>query len=690
MNHSMRYADTLLRTKFIGYLDFLCVVKLFFAVKLYDEIFYFDISKPARILLRLLKPKQAIKPFLFNLDEIRNESGESRIVKVLEKDLNDVCKELELNLLHKSPFINKFGAKFNKKKVIFYFKKRLGFEIRNVVIFINVVDWYLNQNGGKLKSTIEFSIESNPCFRVLKDFASKEYDIALTSYFSIRNVFKFVYHLVGNLYLSAIAILLPIYCSIKYSYQFQGRRTSNSIPVLATQYQPLGLTFDMTKRVDFFWLLNSKIPYAQVLVYFVRPDTPATDEMDHILRKNGVKSLAKSEAATRTSKIPVYRPSMTLTEILSRLTGSVILQVFKELFYFRLESLGYLAGAFYFVREYSKTYDFYKSAGIKVDVYNADSAYFDIPRWLALEAVGGVSVSYQRSHTAVRQIFLASTADVYFHFGPYYLPLSQKYEYDNHATLTCGYITDYSFATVKKRSKALRKKITAMGGKFIICYFDENSSDDRLSLIPNRKSAYVYERLLRWVIADETIGLICSPKRPANLNKRLSNIAVLMEKAKATGRCIFMGGDYTASNYPAETAQASDIVISLLLGGTTALESALSGQRVIYLDLEGLYSFPEYGLGKDTTVFDNLDNMINAIEKYRCDPKSFDKLGNIDMMPMLKEKDPFRDGKAAERIGQYLQWLLESFNKGETREEAIKCANRNYAQMWGAENVHVS
>jgi len=105
--------------------------------------------------------------------------------------------------------------------------------------------------------------------------------------------------------------------------------------------------------------------------------------------------------------------------------------------------------------------------------------------------------------------------------------------------------------------------------------------------------------------------------------------------------------------------------------------------------LEGLYSFPEYRLGRNTVVFDSLDNMINSIDKYRWNPESFDKLGHIDMMHMIKEKDPFRDGKAAERIGQYLHWLLESFNKGETREEAMKCANRNYTEMWGAEEVQV-
>ena len=114
------------------------MIKLFFAKELFGDIFYFDISKPARILLRFVKPKKTIKPFIFNLDEVRNKSGESRVVKMLGEDLNDVCKDFELNLLDKSSFIDKFGSKFDKRKVVTYFKKRLDNDTKNIVIFIDI------------------------------------------------------------------------------------------------------------------------------------------------------------------------------------------------------------------------------------------------------------------------------------------------------------------------------------------------------------------------------------------------------------------------------------------------------------------------------------------------------------------------------------------------------------------------
>ena len=675
-----------MKVKFISYLEVFQIIKILCSGRIFDEIFYFNISKPARILLRFLKPKKDIKPFTFNLDEIRTESGENITVRIFGEDSNNVCRDLELNRIIKNPFVKKFGDKFNRKKVIYYFKRRHGREMRDVVVFVNVVDWYLNRNGEKLKPPIEFSIERAFSFEVLKDFASREYNISLTSYTSFRNVLRFAHSLFGNLYLSAVAIMIPIFHSIRSPHGSQGQRKGNDIPVLATQYQPGGLRFDLTRRCSFFWLLKSKIPHKQVLICFERTEIPVTDDMNSVLRKNGLKAIAMSKGATSTNKVPVYKPSMTLTQMLARLTGSIILQIFKDLLYFRLESLWYLAGAFYFAREYAKAYDFYKCMGIKANIEGADTNLQCIPRWLALEAVGGVSIVYQRNHIPIRMLFLGSTADVYFLFGPHYFPIFRGCENDNHTMLTCGYITDYSFVTVRERSKALRKKLMAKGVKFVLCYFDENSHDEHT----HRKSAHVYETFLRWAISDKTNGLICSPKRPATLSARLSSIAQLMKEAGDTGRCIFMEGDYYASNYSVEAALASDMVISHLAGGTTALESVLAGCRVLILDLHNLYSFPEYRKGKNKIVFDNLQNMFNAIEKYRGDPKSFDELGNIDMMHMIKDKDPFQDGKAAERISQYLHWLLEKFDEGESREAVIKYANNNYSDIWGHRNLFCS
>jgi hypothetical protein len=54
----------------------------------------------------------------------------------------------------------------------------------------------------------------------------------------------------------------------------------------------------------------------------------------------------------------------------------------------------------------------------------------------------------------------------------------------------------------------------------------------------------------------------------------------------------------------------------------------------------------------------------------------------------IDELDPYRDGRGGERIGTYMRWLLESFDKGKTREGAIGNANKLFAESWGADKIY--
>ena len=54
---------------------------------------------------------------------------------------------------------------------------------------------------------------------------------------------------------------------------------------------------------------------------------------------------------------------------------------------------------------------------------------------------------------------------------------------------------------------------------------------------------------------------------------------------------------------------------------------------------------------------------------------------------MLDEMDPFRDGRAAERMGTYIQWLLEGFHRGDDRERVMAQAAERYAARWGRDKI---
>jgi hypothetical protein len=677
-----------MKVRFFSYFDAFHVISIYFFSNPYNEIYYFDISKTAKTLNSLLGLKQYVKPFKFSLSEIKDSQGECYFPRIYGRDLINVCDAIKENILNKDPFINAFGKIFGQEKMLIFYRKIVSNNIKDAVVFINVIAWYFQQLSEKKPNAVEFSIERTPFLDVLREFAFKEYGIILISHFSFRRLFKFFYLLGGNLYLSTLVCIKSIINTVWISNGSVNQDRTNREPLISSLYSLKGFTFDLTQRCDFPWLLMSNIPHEQVLIYFERKDAPATDDMVDMLEQQRMNFMAMSNGAAASKRMPVYKQTIRATKMLFDYTVKILFLAYKEILNRRLGSLVYLSEALHFIREYSKAYDFYYSNGIKINIDFIDHDPYRIARHLALEANGGVSISYQVTNWPIPNTILGSVADVMFLFGHYYYKtLIQSGTYNNNIVIS-GYITDYSFIPVKEHSKNLRKKLMDSGAKFIICYFDENSSDDRMSIIPNSRSSLIYKHLVNWALSDETIGLICSPKRPKTLQVRLPEITGLIKKAKDTGRCIFMEGEYAASNYPAEAAQAADMAISLLIGGTTSLENYLSGVRVVYLDMEGLYSYPEYQSGRNTIVFDDLDALISTINNYRSDKESFGYLGNIDaVMPIIEQKDPFRDGKAAVRMGQYIEWLLEMFKKEEKREEALEYANRQYSDLWGEENV---
>jgi hypothetical protein len=250
----------------------------------------------------------------------------------------------------------------------------------------------------------------------------------------------------------------------------------------------------------------------------------------------------------------------------------------------------------------------------------------------------------------------------------------------------CGYITDYAFREVKEDSLKLRRQLLDKGVKFIICYFDETPAPDRMHVISNKMVTETYEYIIDTMLEDETLGLVLKPSRPESLYNEIPSIKSMIEKAKASGRCICIdSGSYHTDHYPTEAAQIADLSVCHLYGGTTALESHLSGVRAVFLDLEKLYSNPVYKLGYGEIVFDDIDNLSCAIKQFRDNPESIPGFG--DLSAWVKDRDPFKDGNASLRIGQYINWLFVKIREGKKREEAIEFANQKYAELWGRENI---
>ena len=58
-----------------------------------------------------------------------------------------------------------------------------------------------------------------------------------------------------------------------------------------------------------------------------------------------------------------------------------------------------------------------------------------------------------------------------------------------------------------------------------------------------------------------------------------------------------------------------------------------------------------------------------------------------DWGPLLDELDPFRDGKSAQRMGDYLNWLIQGFEQGLDKDVIMSDAAERYAKEWGSDKV---
>ena len=151
----------------------------------------------------------------------------------------------------------------------------------------------------------------------------------------------------------------------------------------------------------------------------------------------------------------------------------------------------------------------------------------------------------------------------------------------------------------------------------------------------------------------------------------VTNASVNLEKAEATGRChLYEGGLVRTSRPPAEAAMAADLAIhGRLYSGSAGVDAAMAGVPTIMLDREGWAVSPFYKMGVGRVVFTDWDSLWEACTDHWSTPGGVPGLG--DWGEMLAEIDPFRDGRAAERMGTYLKWLIEGFREGSNRETVL-------------------
>lgn len=334
-----------------------------------------------------------------------------------------------------------------------------------------------------------------------------------------------------------------------------------------------------------------------------------------------------------------------------------------------------------FYREYGRWARFFQATSTRIHLSTTDHFPESEALHAALEDVGGVSVSVQRSIEHDPRIFRRTAVDVHFAFSQQ-SALSERLSGSSvRQFIVAGYLMDGVFPVLREYGRRLREQLQARGVRYILCFLDENEGVIPRRLGGGRCYRNDYRFLCDRLEEDEGLGLLLKPKRGESMASRLGPVWGHVERAIRTGRCILLHGSVPDERFlPGAAAAAADLSISLLNGGTAGLESVLLGTRCLLLDRgrEDGGIFRE--LPPESVVFESWDRLWATVQKLRMDP-THPVLGNWD--PILDRLVLLRDGRASERISQYVGWLYEAFRRGMGRKEALAFALEQYSNAWG-------
>ena len=449
-------------------------------------------------------------------------------------------------------------------------------------------------------------------------------------------------------------------------------------PCVAVEYQGQLNLNQPERHSDLFFWQRSYLKGSDLLVTFVSPSDPLDDQKWAQLREHGMAAVALHPGATVIPDVPVFthhpRPNRTQEIRRSARDNGV------EKTWIRRQIASYRA-----LREYWT--DLLASYNVKVHVtwYKYNSTHMAIAD--ALNDLGGVTAIYQRAYESHPSAETTINADIVFGFCQQMAEVERRSNSIIQYHVTTGYIGDHRFALLRNSAHTVRDALKSHGAKRILAFFDENSGDDSRWHTGHPFMRANYAFLLDKVLDEPWLGLVIKPKTPRTLRRRLGPVAELLDRAESTGRCyVYKEGAVQGSRTPVEAALEADIAIhGHLCGATAGMEAALAGVPTLLLDREGWPVSPLYRLGVGRVAFTDWQGLWEACQEHWSSPVGMPGFG--DWSPMLGELDPFRDGRAAERMGTYIQWLIEGFQAGLDRETVMADAAERYCGAWGRDKI---
>jgi len=554
---------------------------------------------------------------------------------------------------------------FSADKVSLYFEKIVHGNIFPLIRMFCIARWYMtNENSGHSRHYIVWP--DNGFFDDLRHNWPDKI-ISLEGYGN-KSVFALIRYFIKSAYNFGQDILATL--------RPEGLKpASGQKPCIAVHYAE---GIDVKQRSDLFWQPDSNIDPERILIYFDRSYNHAITK-EHIKRieLNGMRWLNLCwRMDVPFSVRNVWRAPIEkriLPDAFKSNAGRI-----KDIS--KTERWVFETGVA-LCKDIEYWLSFYRVFNIKIHIDAIEGGLQNIAQNIALDLAGGIRIGKQRSEwpCLVSDLSGCYPDHVFFSWNSQAPMFLEKNRNCNDYCVVSGFPYDSSFPEHMEKNRQIRKSLRDKGVKFAIALYDNMYGDD-FHFSRNMMASF-YAKFLEWLIEDSEIGLIIKSKKPQIL-PGMAEISGLLNAAKSTGRCIVMGDVY--GRLPSEAAFAADMAVGI--GISSALsEAVISGCRGVYCDLTKSYSHPYYEHGYKKIVFDDINELMEIMRRFKQDPESEPHFG--DFSGMLNQLDPFRDGQAGKRAGAYMRWFLEAVDSGRRREDALQSANERYSAAWGADKV---
>ena len=655
------------------------------------KIYYLDATKPGLWLANLTVCMAGgyLQRFQFRFFDIRDQKGGSLGLKIRNEDLTSVQQKILAR-----PEFKVFSHQDSKQNyLLFYLAKKIvegdsGTEpLFKTLFLIRVIKQHcdnIKPENENEKREIVLLLIKRPWIEEIRQYA-RSFGIDLKEVprftFQMKGIVKDIFGPRGMRLLRRFLWQIKGLRFFSSAKRHSSQTCGNLPPRIVTEYYG-HLNLDNPEQLsDLFFFNHSGLKGEDLFLAFFLSQDPLDEKKQEQLRRHNISPIVFHPAASHIPSVSVctfqenpYRQPED-NEFLKQI----------EQWPRSPESQWLRKEVTHYFEERSFWQSLFETFKIKVYVTWFKYTSFHCLLADAMNKSHGIMVIYQRSFEEFSSPDITVAADVVFNFSMDNAPIISSRQFNIPYHVTVGYLQDYRFSLWGKKTIELRGQIEHKGAKYVMAYFDENSMDDERWHLGHRMTRENYSFLLKKVLNEPWFGLILKPKAFLTLRHRLGDIADLISRAQETGRCLVLeDGAIQVSYPPAAAALASDICVhGHFFAMTAGMEAALAGVPTFMLDREGFLDSKLNKLGRDRVIFSDLEKLWQACLAHRTNKN----LNLGDWTCLLNDLDLFRDGRAAERMGVYLKWLLDGFKEGKPRDRILSDAAERYGRLWGYDKI---